>query len=113
MKKPTVREALDEIRRLTAENARLKRLIQTNRPELAQLRAIEVGLRDFILNGADELRRIYDDVYAALGTQSCDDLPSLMEFGGICSNGRERVYAALTNLEELQTGEHDDDQETP
>lgn len=98
MKEPTKKELLDELRRLTAENERLTRLVATQRPELQQLREVEVGLRGYLQNGALELLRVYGLCVELLPTPH-DDLPSLAELLGILSDGKERVDAALSRHE--------------
>lgn len=94
MKEPTKNDLLAELRRLKAENARLTRLVATQRPELKQLRQIEVGLRDFLQNGAGALERVYAECRALLPSTS-DDLPTMEEMSGIWSDGKERVDAKL------------------
>lgn len=92
MKRPSVNECLSEIERLRAENQRLTRLAQSQRPELEALRDIEVGLRDFLLQ-ADRLVALHAAARRLLPGN--DDLPGLMELSGICSNGRTRIDAIL------------------
>lgn len=94
MKKPSVADCLDEIRRLRAENERLKRLVQTQRPELPRLRNIEVALRDYLMNGADTLKRLHGEVRELLGTNG-DDLPGFAEMAGMLSVGAHRVDHAV------------------
>lgn len=107
MKKPSVRECLEDIRRLRAENERLRRVIEQQRPELASLRNIATGLRDYVFNGHMKLRDLYLDVQALLPGN--DDLPSLTEMGGIFSAGAHRVDEAIKALEVRAT----ERQETP
>jgi hypothetical protein len=88
--RPTLQDALDEVRRLKAENARLGRLVKTQRPELARLRRIEVGLRDYLNNGARRLEALHVDLLALLPAGD-DDLPSVEEVSGILGEGKFRV----------------------
>jgi hypothetical protein len=94
MRAPSRADLLDEIRRLKAENERLTRLVKTQRPELEQLRSIEVALRDYLLNGAESLKRLHGHVKTLLPSDDAD-LPSMMELFGILSNSKERVDHAL------------------
>lgn len=106
MKRPSVNECLAEVERLKVENERLNRLVKTQRPELEKLRDVECSLREYILNGAESMKRLHADVCALLGTNG-DDLPGFMEMLGILSDGRERVYAAIDELEDIQGSEAD------
>jgi hypothetical protein len=93
VKKPSVKDCLDEIERLRAENKRLKRLAATQRPELAKLREVEVQLRDVLGFNGTRLQSLHEAVKALMGTD--DDLPNLLEMCGILSDGKERVDAAV------------------
>lgn len=90
---PSVEDCLDEIRRLRAENARLNRLVLTNRPELERLRKAEVMLRDFKLWHQQRLDEAHEIVASLLPND--DDLHSLAEMRGCLSEGADRVDAAL------------------
>ena len=92
MKKPSVNDCLDEIRRLRAENERLTRLVKTKRPELSALREVAVAIRDW----ADSVPRLSEKVEALLAATNEDDLPSFDEFLGCLSDGSVRVDAALS-----------------
>lgn len=98
MKRPSVKECLEEVQRLRAENERLQRLVLTKRPEIDQMRRVESELRDYIVNGAETLKRLHSDVCELLGTKDAD-LPGFLEMAGILSDGRERVHAALESLD--------------
>lgn len=91
---PTVEDCLNEIRRIGAENKRLKRLVQTQRPELEQLRRVISGIHELNNNVPRQLEDLAAEAEAVLGTSN-DDLPSLTEMYGIMSDGKERVDAAL------------------
>lgn len=107
MKKPSVAECLDEVRRLRLRNERLARLVTTKRPELQQLRNIETALRDYLVNGAETLKRLHAEVCALLGTND-DDLPGLMEMAGILSDGRDRVLRALESASSVDAVDPND-----
>lgn len=93
-RKPTVRECLDEIRRLRAENARLNRLVKSQRPELTALRAVACAVRDLAFNLPMQLESLRENARQLL-PEGEDDLPSMEEMRGCLSDGRDRVYAAL------------------
>lgn len=93
MKKPSVADCLDEVRRLRAENERLKRLVASQRPELPRLRELATQLRDLGFNLPMKLDELHKEAQALLGGD--DDLPSLEEMYGCLSDGRDRVHAAL------------------
>ena len=93
MRRPSVKECLDEVARLKAENERLTRLVQTQRPELEKLRRLVTLVRDVWNNVPRQLEHLHDEASALLPTN--DDLPSLMEMRGILSDGKDRVDAAL------------------
>jgi hypothetical protein len=71
-----------DLRRLEAENARLIRLVKTQRPELGALRRIESELRGYLFNGAKTLERLHEDLTALLPSND-DDLPSIEEVAGL------------------------------
>lgn len=98
MRPPSRRDLLDEVRRLTAENERLTRLVATQRPELESLRRIEVGLRDYLDNGAKAIEELHEACVALL-PEGDTDLTTFDELLGCMSDGRDRVEAALQTVE--------------
>lgn len=100
MRRPSVKDCLDELTRVKAENERLKRLVATQRPELNRLRHVEVHIRDLahsLETKAGIVMELQQELAAMIGTNN-DDLPSLMEMRGILSDGKDRVDAALSEL---------------
>lgn len=100
MKRPSVNDCLDELRRVKAENERLNRLVQTQRPELDKLRRVEVLIRELAYSLASKaaiVGELQGELVALIGTNE-DDLPSFDELLGIISDGRDRVDAALSTL---------------
>lgn len=85
----TVDDCLTEIRRLRAENDRLRRLVRTQRPELEPLRDLATMLGDYLNNGAQAIERAYEQAKALLPGH--DDLPSTKEVAGILSDSHQRV----------------------
>ena len=96
MRQPTKADLLDEIRRLKAENERLTRLVETQRPELDSLRQLYRHVRDLHRDVPYQLDQAVKMAEAILPANR-DDLPSVSEMCGIASKGRKRVNAALEN----------------
>jgi hypothetical protein len=93
MKKPTVTDCLDEIRRLRLQNERLKRLVETNRPELDALRSLVSAVRSIADNLPLQMEHLRKRADAVIGTS--DDLPRFGELSGILGDGKDRVDAAI------------------
>lgn len=96
MRRPSVKDCLDELTRIKAENERLKRLVATQRPELDQLRHVITLVRDMWNNVPRQLEHLNDEASALMVTD--DDLPTFAEIRGILSDGKDRVDAALSAL---------------
>lgn len=95
MKEPTKAELLTELRRYRAENERLNRLIQMQRPDRDSIQDVACAVRDLAFEfemKAGYLGELRDKLYALLGP---DNLPSIMEVSGIFGAGRDRVEAAM------------------
>lgn len=94
MSAPTNADLLAELCRVRAENARLRRLVTTQRPELKPLREMECALRDYLGGPVSRLRDVHRALVALL-PRADDDLPTLDEVRGILSDGKDRVDAAM------------------
>lgn len=105
MREPTKKDLLGEIRRLSAENERLERLVKTQRPELDRLRDVECRLRDMAFNWPMRITELHE-LAAGLLPANGDDLPSLVELQGIMGKGKERVDAAIAKAEGRSVGSH-------
>lgn len=94
MKRPSVKDCLDEIRRLQAENARLTALVASQRPELPAVRAVALRVRDLLWNLPHQLEGIQEQLRSILPPND-GDLPTMDELRGCLSAGRDRIEAVL------------------
>lgn len=94
---PTEADLLNEIRRLRVENARMRELVKTQRPELENLRTVVSCIRDLRDNLPQQIENMLKVAEPLL--QGDHDLSRAAELSGSWGSGKARVDAAIDRSE--------------